>query len=133
MKRKGVSTYISVLLLIVVVIAGGMLIYGYTMGWFGRLGGEGEMGTLSVDTVSANATTGEITAYLRNVGGSDVTINVAYVEDVNATSVTRATINQGSVAEIVIVTSQTLSPGNTYEVKIVAVDNTQIAFSVKAE
>jgi len=33
LKRKGVSTYISVLLLIVVVIAGGILIYGYTMGY----------------------------------------------------------------------------------------------------
>jgi len=36
MKRKGVSTYISVLLLIVVTIAGGVMIYGYTIGWFGR-------------------------------------------------------------------------------------------------
>ena len=133
MKRKGVSTYISVLLLIVVVIAGGMLIYGYTMGWFGRLGGEGEMGTLSVDTVSANATTGEITAYLRNVGGSDVTLDVAYVDDVQATSINQTTILQGNVDKIVIQASQTLTAGNTYEIKIVAADNTQVAFSVKAE
>ena len=133
MERKGVSTYISVLLLIVVVIAGGILIYGYTMGWFGRLGGEGEMGTLSVDSVSANATGNYITVYVRNVGGSDVTLDVAYVEDVQATSVNQTTISQGGVEEIVIVPSQTLSAGNTYEVKIVAADNTQVAFSVKAE
>ncbi|MHA2092820.1 MAG: archaellin/type IV pilin N-terminal domain-containing protein, partial [Candidatus Kariarchaeaceae archaeon] len=56
MNRKGVSTYISVLLLIVVVIAGGILIYGYTMGWFGRLGGEGEMGMVSLDSAYADST-----------------------------------------------------------------------------
>ncbi|HHL41381.1 MAG TPA: hypothetical protein ENJ36_01835 [Candidatus Bathyarchaeota archaeon] len=135
MKRKGVSTYISVLLLIVVVIAGGILIYGYTMGWFGRLGGEGEMGTLSVDTVSAsvNGTDPFVTVYLRNVGGSDVTLDVAYVDDVQATSINQTTILQGNVDKIVIKPSQTLTAGNTYEIKIVAADNTQVAFSVKAE
>ena len=135
LERKGVSTYISVLLLIVVVIAGGILIYGYTMGWFGRLGGEGEVGTLSVDTVSAsvNGTDPFVTVYVRNVGGSDVTLDVAYVNDVQATSVNQTTILQGDVEKIVIKPSQTLTAGNTYEVKIVGTDNTQVAFSVKAE
>ena len=132
MKRKGVSTYISVLLLIVVVIAGGIMIYGYTMGWFGRLGGEGEMGTLSIDTSSAEAN-GNITAYLRNVGSNDVTLDVAYVDDVQASKVNQTTIAQGESLKIEIEPSQTLSAGTTYEVKIVARDNTQIAFSVKAE
>ena len=80
MERKGVSTYISVLLLIVVVIAGGILIYGYTIGWFGRLGGEGEMGILSLDEVSASGTTNLVTAYVRNLGSSSVTIDAVYVE-----------------------------------------------------
>ncbi len=132
MKRKGVSTYISVLLLIVVVIAGGIMIYGYTMGWFGRLGGEGEMGTLSLDSATASEG-GNITAYIRNVGGSDVTIDTSYVDDVQATAVNQTTIEQGSVSKIEIEPDQTLSAGTTYEVKIVAKDNTQIVFSVKAE
>ncbi|MCW4014733.1 MAG: hypothetical protein NWF07_17335, partial [Candidatus Bathyarchaeota archaeon] len=80
MERKGVSTYISVLLLIVVVIAGGILIYGYTMGWFGRLGGEGEVGILSLDESSADSGANVITVYIRNVGGSSVTIDAVYVE-----------------------------------------------------
>ncbi len=132
MERKGVSTYISVLLLIVVVIAGGIMIYGYTMGWFGRLGGEGEMGTLSLDSATASEG-GNITAYIRNVGGSDVTIDTSYVDDVQATAVNQTTIEQGSVSKIEIEPDQTLSAGTTYEVKIVAKDNTQIVFSVKAE
>ena len=137
MKRKGVSTYISVLLLIVVVIAGGVMIYGYTMGWFGRLGGEGEMGTLSLDTVTmdANGTSypGSITAHIRNVGGSDVTLDEAYVDDVQSELNGTYTIDQGEVEPVVIIPGFNTTSGTTYEVKIVAKDNTQIAFSVKAE
>ena len=133
MERKGVSTYISVLLLIVVVIAGGILIYGYTMGWFGRLGGEGDLGTLSVDTVAADAVANNITVYLRNIGSKDVTIDVAYVDDVLANWVNQTTITQGSVEKIVVNSTVPLTVGNTYQVKIIAKDNTQIAFSVKAE
>jgi hypothetical protein len=142
MERKGVSTYISVLLLIVVVIAGGILIYGYTMGWFGRLGGEGEMGILSLDEVSADGTAHTITAYVRNLGGSSVTIDTVYVEgsqipDSNTTVsgvvLTTATpIAQGDV-ETVVITAWTVESGTTYEVRLVAIDNTQLVFSVKAD
>ena len=142
MERKGVSTYISVLLLIVVVIAGGILIYGYTMGWFGRLGGEGEMGTLSFDEASADGSANTITVYVRNVGSSSVTLDAVYVEgsvlpDVNVTvntvAITTATpITEGAVGTVVI-TKGGLDSGSTYEVRLVGVDNTQLVFSVKAD
>ncbi len=142
MERKGVSTYISVLLLIVVVIAGGMLIYGYTMGWFGRLGGEGEMGTLSFDEVGADGAANTITVYVRNVGSSSVTLDAAYVEGavlpdanvtINGVAMTTATpITEGSVATVVI-TNWGMNSGSTYEVRLVGVDNTQLVFSVKAD
>jgi hypothetical protein len=142
LERKGVSTYISVLLLIVVVIAGGILIYGYTMGWFGRLGGEGEVGILSLDESSADGSTNVITAYVRNVGGSSVTIDAVYVEgallpNANTTVAgndldTPTAIAQNSVVEVLI-TKGGLDPGVTYEVRIVGIDNTQLAFSVKAD
>ena len=141
MERKGVSTYISVLLLIVVVIAGGILIYGYTMGWFGRLGGEGEMGTLSYDEVSASGSANTITVYVRNVGSSSVTLDAVYVEGtvlpdnnvtVNGNPLTTTPIAEGAVATVVI-TKGGLNAGSTYEVKLVGVDNTQLVFSVKAD
>jgi len=126
MKRKGVSTYISVLLLIVVTIAGGVMIYGYTIGWFGRLGGEGEMGTLSIDEVSASGTTNLITAYVRNVGSSSVTLDAVYVEGtliadadvtVDTVAMTTATpITEGSIATVVI-DATALTSGTTYQVK----------------
>ncbi len=142
MKRKGVSTYISVLLLIVVTIAGGVMIYGYTIGWFGRLGGEGEMGTLSIDEVSASGTTNLITAYVRNVGSSSVILDAVYVEglliadadvEVDIVAMTTATpIAEGSIATVVIDATM-LTSGTTYQVKLVGVDNTQIVFSIKAD
>jgi hypothetical protein len=142
MKRKGVSTYISVLLLIVVTIAGGVMIYGYTVGWFGRLGGEGEMGTLSIDEVSASGTTNLITAYVRNVGSSSVTLDAVYVEGtliadadvtVDTVPMTTATpIAEGSIATVVI-DATALTSGTTYKVKLVGIDNTQIIFSIKAD
>jgi archaellum component FlaG (FlaF/FlaG flagellin family) len=133
--------------LIVVVIAGGILIYGYTMGWFGRLGGEGEMGILSIDESSAIGSTDTITVYLRNVGSSSVTIDAVYVEgevidnaDVLLGIVdldTPTPIPEGSVGTVTIDTAATalidLIAGTTYEVKIVGVDNTQIVFSMKAD
>ena len=142
MKRKGVSTYISVLLLIVVTIAGGVMIYGYTIGWFGRLGGEGEMGTLSIDEVSAIGATNLITAYVRNVGSSSVILDAVYVEGtliadadvtVDTVAMTTATpITEGSIATVVI-DATALTSGTTYQVKLVGVDNTQIIFSIKAD
>ncbi len=139
MERKGVSTYISVLLLIVVVIAGGVLIYGYTMGWFGRLGTEGQMGTLSIDESSGNAT--YIRAYIRNVGSSSITLDAAYVSGnlvadasvfVEGVALTTPTaITQGSVVFVEIANAGV--SGTTYEVKLVAVDNTQLVFSVKID
>ena len=141
-KREGVSTYISVLLLIVVTIAGGVMIYGYTIGWFGRLGGEGEMGTLSIDEVSASGTTNLITAYVRNVGSSSVTLDAVYVEGaliadadvtVDTVAMTTATpIAEGSITTVVI-DATALTSGTTYQVKLVGFDNTQIIFSIKAD
>jgi hypothetical protein len=142
MNRRGVSTYISVLLLIVVTIAGGVMIYGYTMGWFGRLGGEGEMGTLSVDEVDASGSTNQITVYVRNLGSSSVTLDAVYVEGaliadadvtVDTVAMTTATpIVEGAVA-VVVIDAATLTAGTTYQVKLVGVDNTQLVFSVKAD
>ena len=118
------------------------MIYGYTMGWFGRLGGEGEMGTLSLDEVDASGSTNQITAYVRNLGSSSVTLDAVYVEGaliadadvtVDTVAMTTATpIVEGAVA-VVVIDAAALTAGTTYQVKLVGVDNTQLVFSVKAD
>ena len=133
--RKGVSTYISVLLLIVVVIAGGMMIYGYTMGWFGRLGGEGEMGMLTIDSAIAYSANNTVIAFVRNVGASAVEFDAVYVGVVPATTIVPDSnpVAEGAVTRVKISSGLTLTGGRTYEVKIVGTDNTQLVFNVKAQ
>ena len=133
--RKGVSTYISVLLLIVVVIAGGMMIYGYTMGWFGRLGGEGEMGMLTIDSAIAYSANNTVIAFVRNVGASAVEFDAVYVGVVPATTIVPDSnpVAEGAVTRVKVSGGLTLTGGRTYEVKIVGTDNTQLVFNVKAQ
>ena len=132
--RKGVSTYISVLLLIIVVIAGGIMIYGYTMGWFGRLGGQGEMGTLSVDSAVAYAANDTVVAFLRNVGASSVEFDTVYVGELPASTIVAdsSSIAEGEVTRIRVSGGFTLTAGRTYVIKVVGTDNTQLVFDVKA-
>ena len=133
--RKGVSTYISVLLLIVVVVSGGMMLYGYTMGWFGRLGGQGEMGTITLDSALAYSSNDTVIAFVRNVGASSVEFDEVYVADLPASSVVADTspLAEGQVTRVRISGGFTLTAGRTYEVLIVGIDNTQLVFNVKAQ
>ena len=133
--RKGVATYISVLLLIIVAIAGGMMLYGYTMGWFGRLGGQGEMGVLSVDSALAYSANDTVIFFLRNVGTSPVELDSVYVGELPVSTVTADNnpLAEGAVSRVKVSGGFALTAGRTYTVKIVGIDNTQLTFDVKAQ
>ena len=60
-----------------------------------------------------------------SLANADVLVNTVDLD-------TPTPITQGSVGTVVI-DATALTAGNTYEVKIVGVDNTQIVFSVKAD
>lgn len=130
--KRGVSTFIATLLLMVLAVSAGVVIYAYTMGYLGGLGGEDTVGALSLDTVSGTSST--ITAWIRNIGTKSVYMDKAYVGGAPQTlpaSNTTTAITQGAAKKIVITGSFT--PGLTYKVKLVAKDNTQLSFSVKIE
>ena len=133
--RKGISTFIAVLLLILLAVAAGVVIYAYTMGYLGGLGGTSRQGAVSLDSASLNGTTHVMTAYVRNIGKGAVDFDNIYVDGVlvpdgNVTA-TPDPVPEGEVSEV-IVTFWAFETPKTYEVKIVAEDNTQLAFSVKA-
>ena len=132
-RSRGISTFIATLLLMVLAVAAGAIIYAYTMGYLGGLGSTKTPGTLSLDSATADASTDDITAYVRNIGKGSVTIDVAYV-DGNKIDLTDVTISEGSVQQITIDCSGTvdLQAGKTYEVKLVATDGTNLVFTVKA-
>jgi hypothetical protein len=134
-KKRGVSTFIAVLLLMSLAVAAGVVLYSYTMGYLGGLGGGSNIGTLSLDTATANATTNTITAYLRNIGRSAVDFDIAYVEGVQVPAANfSASPDPLPVEGVCTVTvGVNLSSGSTYDVKVIATDNTQLSFSVKAK
>lgn len=129
--RRAISTFIAVLLLMILAVAGGVVIYTYTMGYLGSLGGSSTPGALSLDAKSCNTT--HITAYVRNVGSVDVNVSRAYVNNAPGTLYQNqdVRITVGSVGTVII--NGTYTVGATYQVKLVCDDNTQLSFSVKCE
>jgi hypothetical protein len=134
-KQKGVSTFIAVLLLMSLAVAAGVVLYSYTMGYLGGIGGGTQIGTMSLDTATANATSNTITAYVRNIGRSSLDLDTSYVDGNKipaanfSASPDPLPVEQVSTISIGV----DMSSGSTYEVKLVATDNTQLTFSVKAK
>ncbi len=135
MKRRGVSTFIAVLLLMALAVAAGVVIYSYTMGYLGGMGGTSTMGTISLDTVSANSTSTTIVAYIRNIGQSTINFDKAYVDGVQIQDVNfTASPDPLPVEQVSTVTiGVNMNSGTTYTVKVIGTDNTQLTFSVKAK
>jgi len=128
-KRKGISTFIATLLLMVLAVSAGVVIYAYTMGYMGGFGGTDTLGAMSLDEASMLDDT--ITAYVRNIGKTDLEIVTAYVDGEEAV-VAETDIIEGTVEEVII-TAAAFDVGKTYEVKLICEDNTQLSFSVKCQ
>lgn len=132
MKSRGVSTFIAVLLLMALAVAAGVVIYSYTMGYLGGMGGSSLPGTLSLDTATCLESTGTMTAYVRNIGKGSISFDAAYVDGVNATFTATPDPVQPEEVTIVTVTDSFTAP-TTYEIKLVGKDNTQLTFNVKCK
>ncbi len=131
-KSRGVSTFIAVLLLMALAVAAGVVIYSYTMGYLGGMGGSSLPGTLSLDTATCSESTGTMTAYVRNIGKGSISFDAAYVDGVNTTFTATPDPVQPEEVAIVTVTYSFTAP-TTYEIKLVGKDNTQLTFNVKTK
>ena len=131
-KRKGISTFIATLLLMVLAVSAGVVIYAYTMGYMGGFGGTDTLGAMSLD--EANMTEDGVFAYIRNIGKIDLKATTAYVDGVEST-VAGNDIIEGEVEQVTItpVTGDPWEAGKTYEIKLIAEDNTQLSFSLKCK
>jgi hypothetical protein len=146
-KNRGISTFIATLLLMVLAVAAGIVIYAYTMGYLGGFGGTESLGSMSIDTIEAGAGGDNVTIYVRNIGKVTLNITTAYVEGdpvnlydpnnepVPLTYTNFTLIEEGDVGVVVLEcgASTDFESGHTYDGKLIALDNTQLAFSVKAE
>ena len=138
-KRKGISTFIATLLLMVLAVSAGVVIYAYTMGYMGGFGGTDTLGALSLDEAAMVPT--EVSSYIRNIGKTDVNCTTAYVDgeiaalwsETGGGGAQYIVIPEGEVVPIYIVPTPNGEVGKTYEVKLICADNTQLSFSVKCE
>ena len=129
-KKRGISTFIATLLLMVLAVSAGVVIYAYTMGYLGGFGGTQTLGSMSLDTASVSAT-GGVTAHLRNTGKVVLTVDQVYVDGVPVTPPpVVSAISEGGIGTLTFnITGYTA--GRTYTIKVICKDNTQISFSVK--
>jgi hypothetical protein len=142
MKGRGISTFIAVLLLMVLAVSAGVVIYAYTMGFLGGLGGSQTPGAFSLDSASCDVDVA--TAFVRNIGKGTLTLDKAYIDGMEATDegysfkVDNGTladnpITEGAVGKVTLEKTDGFEVGKTYEIKLVARDNTQLTFTVKCK
>jgi PKD repeat protein len=137
-KKEGISTFIAVLLMMVLAVAAGVVIYAYTMGYLGSFGPPRQPGTLQVQSIAQDVNGVHI--YAKNIGKSTVVLDTnskAYVDGqlVNGAPYTISpiptTVNEGETREFLIQGFTQEDVGKTKEVKIVFNDGGFTATSVK--
>jgi hypothetical protein len=139
---RGISSLIAALLLMVLAVSAGAIIYSYTMGYLGNLGGGGQtFGRMSIDSA---VLTGEgLTAYIRNVGEGAVVLDRAYVDstlvegagysfEVNGLGTGDDAIAEGETGSVAISIPGGFESGRSYEFRLVDAGNAQLTFTARA-
>jgi hypothetical protein len=141
-ESRGISSFIAIILLMVLAVSAGAVIYSYTMGHLGGLREGGQtFGRMSLD--SAVFTDEGFTAYIRNVGEGAVVLDRAYVDstpvegagygfEVNGPGVGDDEIAEGETGVVTIKVPGGFEAGGKYEFTLVDKGNVQLTFTVKA-
>ena len=150
-KRKGISTFIATLLLMVLAVSAGVVIYAYTMGYMGGFGGTDTLGAMALDEGDMHATIvnvgdddlGTINVYVRNIGKTAIALDTVYVDGVecviSSVEVDGSAVDaipEAEVGEIElthIIEEVVWDAGKTYVIKLIAQDNTQLSFNLKCK
>jgi len=134
MNKKGVSPIIATLLLIVIAVAAAVVTYAFVTGFIGTAGGQAQTsGQMSVDSVSASASGGTVTVWLRNSGTKVLDMNTAtaamYVNNVKCTFAGATAFPVGSVQQYNVTGVTGLTAGVSGQLRIVATDGTPVQVS----
>jgi hypothetical protein len=133
--KKAFSAIIASLILMLLAVAGGVVVYGYAMGWIGEAQQNPTIaGKMQIDSIVADRT--HIIAYVRNIGGVNLVLNKTYVNGnfaANGTAITDATGNLPIHATAKLDLRCSMQAGRFYEVSIVCKDGTTIVTSVQAK
>jgi FlaG/FlaF family flagellin (archaellin) len=134
--KKAFSAVIASLILMLLAVAAGVVVYSYVMGWIGgTTQNPTHTGQMQFDSINANAGTSRIKIYVRNVGGTNLTISKIYVDGIdtaNETVITTGTTLSVQDVHFVNVT-YTMTKNYFYEVAVVCKDGTTVSQSVQAK
>ena len=127
--KKGSSLVIASMLGIIVTLIAGIFFYNYVMGSVNSMTDNlnTQMSILLLDSVKVNGT--HIIAWVRNTGGSVVSVVNAYVNEQIALLAKEVKIAATSAATAYI--RGTYIQGGSYSVKLAGMFGTLLTFSVK--
>ena len=136
--KKAFSAVIASLIMMLLAVAAGVVVYAYVMGWIGgSTANPKQTGLLTTDSIYANATSGTIKIYIRNVGGTNLLLSKIYVDgnDVaNATAIPTAGVSL-PVQDVafVSVSYSSMTANRYYNVQVTCKDGTMLSTSVQAQ
>lgn len=139
--KKAVSTFIAVIILMVLAVTAGILIYAYTMGYLGNFGESEGKGSMLLESANINI---YLSAYIKNNGQGTLIIDTIYIDNVkqaikpkiliDGVNSPDGSLKEGETAEIIYYYSPNgYTTGKTYSIKLVSKDGVQLTFNVKAE
>ena len=123
--KKGISTIIAVLLMIVISVAAAVITYIWVMGYLGgtmtKIAQSSDQEKIFIDTVGKISDT-QIQVVVRNVGDLTVTLSQVYVNNIVASSPSD-TIDPGDTATLTVSIPADVGtawdPGTQYTIKAV--------------
>ena len=132
--KKGVSPIIATLLLIVIAVAAAVVTYSFVMGFIGTsTNPSGQQGQLTYDAYTLNATSDQLSVYIRNTGSKSLTLQNCYLNGVKTTANPTNTLSPGSVTQVTLATAPIdCSAGVGYTVRFVCTDGTILEFTAVA-
>jgi hypothetical protein len=141
--RKGISTYIAVILLIVLAVAVGLIIWAYTMGWLGVMGINPRNNAMQIQGVTIE--NDHLLIYVNNIGNGDIKLTPppgsnshVYINDVAKTytlveSITSLPPTQTCTLSIATSILDPAKSGLTNTIKIIADDGTTASGQYKLD
>jgi len=129
--KKGVSPIVAVAILVLIAVVAGVLLWTWLSGFVSAATAQQPALGERIKIEAVSASTGSVTAYVRNVGGAQVSISRIYVLSAAGTIVgfgtSTATINPGEVGTVSV--SVSLSRGTTYTVKVVTKNGVEATYT----
>lgn len=134
-KRRAFSPVIASLILMLLAVAAGVVVYGYTMGWIGGATNtpSSTKGNLQFDSLWHNTT--HVILTVRNVGYDSITPDKVYIDGVAKTLAgggSFSALTPGTESSEFYV-AHSLTADYSCEVKVTCTDGTTVSQSVVAK